>query len=296
MFKTMAIFAALAWASAAWAVGVTPGLAQAPASSVTDPAPTPTDAAGFARRGARALMAGDYTAALADYGQAERLEPKAAKHAYNHGVAEYALGRLDLALADFDQAILLEPSDLFPLMGRGRVELMQGQAARARRDFAEVLRLSNNDPKLTDQMAQAYEKAHAFEDEVRMVDLIALNANDANQRATLLDRRCFARAQWGRQLDNALADCDAAVALAPNTAYILDSRGLVKLRMGRLADAVIDYNAALRLSPKLASSLYGRGVAYRRAGRPSDGATDITAAKALDPNVESDFAAYGVRP
>ena len=45
---------------------------------------------------------------------------------------------------------------------------------------------------------------------------------------------CWAKAIAGVALGSALADCNAALAKAPNVAGYLDSRGLVLLRLDRL--------------------------------------------------------------
>ena len=88
----------------------------------------------------------------------------------------------------------------------------------------------------------------------------------------------------GRDLDKALADCNTALRLRPGTANMLDSRGLVRLRMGDLDKAIADYDAALATAPKMAWSLYGRGVAEQRKGLTSRGEADIAAAAAINPS------------
>ena len=52
----------------------------------------------------------------------------------------------------------------------------------------------------------------------------------------------------------------------PDTAAFLDSRGLVRLRMGDLDKSIADYDAALKLQPHSAWSLYGRGLAKGKKG------------------------------
>ena len=59
---------------------------------------TPTDAAGYSRRGAAFLNRGDYDRAVADFTEAARLEPEVGKHLYDRGVARFEAGQIDLAL------------------------------------------------------------------------------------------------------------------------------------------------------------------------------------------------------
>ena len=110
-----------------------------------------------------------------------------------------------------------------------------------------------------------------------------------------LNGRCFARARAGKMLEAGLADCDAAIDLEPRSAGILDSRGLVNFRLGRLARAIADYDRALRIEPNLAPSLYVRGLAKRASGDRAGGDQDISAAKRIDNKVAKTYARYGVK-
>ncbi|MEQ1610904.1 MAG: hypothetical protein ABL956_18355, partial [Hyphomonadaceae bacterium] len=118
---------------------------------------------------------------------------------------------------------------------------------------------------------------------------IGLQPNNAEW----LNSRCWARAVWGQQLDQALSDCDASLRIAnePNT---LDSRGLVHLRRSEFQAAFADYDAAVRAN--LIGSLYGRGIARLRLGQIAEGQADIVAATGRDANIAARFATYGVTP
>ena len=82
----------------------------------------------------------------------------------------------------------------------------------------------------------------------------------------------------------------------PNTAAILDSRGLVYLRQGNYDRAIADYDAALRLQPKTAWSLYGRGLSRLKKGQTAAGQADIAAATALSPKIAENAARHGISP
>jgi tetratricopeptide (TPR) repeat protein len=107
---------------------------------------------------------------------------------------------------------------------------------------------------------------------------------------------CWDEATLGVSLDLALADCDKAVAGAPQNPAHIDSRAFVLLRLGRLAEAIAAYDDALRLRPTQAASLYGRGVAETRAGDKARGQADLAAARAQEPSIDKTFAGYGVTP
>src|SRR5262249_55535042 len=146
----------------------------------------------------------DYARAIADYDQAIRLNPQAAE-AYNNRGDAYKNGpQHDYAhaIADYDQAIRLNPQ--------------------------YALAYSNR--------AQAYYAVQDYAHEVADYDQ-ALRIEPSN--AGWLNGRCWARAVWGQQLDQALADCDASLRIAsePNT---LDSRGMVHFKRGEFQAALAD--------------------------------------------------------
>ena len=113
--------------------------------------------------------------------------------------------------------------------------------------------------------------------------------------ASLLNNRCWQRATWGMELDRALADCEAAVALSGSASH-LDSRGLVHLRRGDFEAAIADYSAALALRPRLSHSLYGRGLAKLRQGNRAAGEADLTAARQIQDDIGDEFRRYGLEP
>jgi tetratricopeptide (TPR) repeat protein len=161
---------------------------------------------------------------------------------------------VNAAGADFDQALKLKPDDVDALMARAGL-------------FAEAV-------------AQYDKWITAHDSDARVPD--ARNA------------RCWARALRGQELDKALADCNAALKSRPDTAAFLDSRGLVRLRMGDLDKSIADYDAALRLQPHSAWSLYGRGLAKVRKGLTSAGEADIAAATAVQPRIEDEARKRGI--
>jgi tetratricopeptide (TPR) repeat protein len=110
------------------------------------------------------------------------------------------------------------------------------------------------------------------------------------------NNRCWARATAGRDLEQALTDCNAALRLKSNDAKTMDSRGFVYLRLNRLDDAIAGYNAALKIDSRQAPSLYGRGIAKLLKGDTAAGNIDIAAAKAVQANIAEEFAKYGIKP
>lgn len=258
-------------------------------------AETPKDAAGYALRAARFAIRTENDKAQADLNQAIKLDPGSSKYVYDRGVIRLRMDQPETALADFDQALKLKPDDALALTARGQLRLLRKQDALAAQDFAAAIKASGSDRKLAKRIAEAYDGMGQYGREAPYWTLALEGASD-DERADLLNLRCFARAQWGRELDQALADCDAALKLKVDTPGYLDSRALVHLRQQRYALAVADYDAALARRPDLTPSLYGRGLAKLRLGRSVEGATDLEAARKRDPEVATEFGAIGLKP
>ena len=248
----------------------------------------PKDAAGYTRRAAAFMARQNFARAIADYTRAIELEPKDPEHLFDRAVARLRNRQPDLALADFDQCLKLKPDNLDALMSRGNLRLARKDIDGAKADYDAAIAIS---PGTAPYIGEAYGEALQFEAAVSMYDrLIAAPPKDM-ELATALNNRCWARALWGKDLDKALADCDAALKLKPAMAGARDSRGLVHLRLGQFGEAIEDYDASLKANPKLAWSHYGRGLAELKSGKTAEGNADLKAAEEAQPG----FAAYAKR-
>ena len=86
--------------------------------------------------------------------------------------------------------------------------------------------------------------------------------------------------QLGRH-EAAVADFDAALAIAPDDADALSNRGLAHSRLGNLDAAVRDFGRALELNPKDANALHMRGDVHFRARDMDRALADYDRALAL---------------
>jgi len=278
------------------------------------------DADALARRAAASAGRRDFAGALADLDRAIALQPtnpqlfldraEARLGAYGQTASadfdeKLALSTSDpqqpasssgpvAALADLDQALKLKPEFPQALVLRGYIRLRQGALSQADADFNQALKAAPGQPQLGLQIASLYASANRFEQAVAHYDAW-IAANPKSFAVTqALNGRCWARALWGRQLDQALADCNQALRRGSKLAGVLDSRGMVRLRRGEFDAAVADYDAALKLQPKQAWSLYGRGLAKLKRGETVAGAADIQAALALQPAIARFSKAIGL--
>lgn len=258
----------------------------------------PTDADGYARRGAASAARHDYDAAIADFTHACELAPTEAGYFYQRGMAHWYNRQADPAMADFDQAIKLKPDEVDALVARASLRAGRHEGAELiSTDLEAADRALPTESDLHMRIGHIYEAAGQPAAAVAQYSKwIDSHPHDDQRLSIAFNARCWTRALADQELHQALADCDAALKMNPNTPAYLDSRGLVYLRQGNYDRAIADYDAALRLRPKIAWSLYGRGVAKVRKGLTAEGQTDIAAAAAVEPGIAGLAAKYGVRP
>jgi tetratricopeptide (TPR) repeat protein/predicted aspartyl protease len=268
----------------------------APAEGNADQ-PGPTDASGFARRGAAFAARHDFEHAIADLTRACELAPGEASYFYQRALAHWGNSQPDPAMADFDQALKLKPDDLPSLVARADLHVRRKENPAAIADLDAAARVAPKEADVRLRLADLYLFAGQFASAVAQSSLwIDNHGREEVQMPRARNLRCWSRALWGQELDQALNDCDVALRLRPETATFLDSRGLVRLRRGEYDQAIGDYDHALSLGSKDAWSYYGRGVAKLRKGLTAEGNADIAAATAREPNIAEVAGKRGIAP
>ena len=155
---------------------------------------------------------GQYAAAIKDYDQSIKLDPKYAIALNNRGVAYHNIGEYDRAIADFDGAIQLSADYASAFVNRALAYEKKADYSRALNDFDEAIRLR---PKV----------------------------------GGLWNERCWIRAVTGAA-QAALDDCNEALNLGPKTAAKFDSRGLAYLKLGQWEQAIGDYDFRTAAGPE----------------------------------------------
>ncbi len=286
------------------------------ASTVTQtssPAAARANAAELLHRGLAYAAQSEIHHALSDLERACRLDPGDANCLYSLG-AVYAQDKQPaLALKNFDAALRIRPNDAAAHLARAALRLARKDwpdpAAKAAalaetdRDLDAVARLSAPEAQVRLRLGWLYDSAGEYPSSIRQFKLwMRYHSHDikmANARDGLADARnnfCYHRAKLDRHLERALRDCRLALHQQPRSASILDSNGLVNLRLGNFAAAIEDYDAALRRNARMATSLYGRGLAELRLGEPRRGNADLAGAQKLEPRVAAKFHRLGLDP
>lgn len=226
--------------------------------------------------------------AMAAFDRAIAIKPES--YVYLNRALSRPKADLDGRRADVDTALKLDPRSSAALAEKARVQTDA-------RDFEGALATAATavaaQPKSSYALVQrgiAYERAS--KPALAAKDFDAAKAM-ARQPAEL-NGICWAKAVAGVALERALVECDTGLAGAPDSAPIMDSKGLVLLRLGRVDDAISMYDAALTKTPQLSSSLYGRGLARLKKGDAAAAEQDRKAALAADPDIVETFADMGL--
>jgi tetratricopeptide (TPR) repeat protein len=254
----------------------------------------PKDAEGFSRRGAVLVAQHDLARALADFTHAIDLAPNEPRYLVQRAQARLQSRQPLLALADLDKAIALDPANVPALLDRAQLRVGRGRREEAVLDLDAAARALAETADERLRIGNLYGAAAAYGPARNQFDLWIRAHPEDRRLPEALNGRCRARALTNQDLPKALDDCNKAVKLSPPDASFLDSRGLVRLRMGDWDRAIADYDAALKLEPKKAWSLYGRGIAKRHKGLAKEGDTDIAAATAIAPELPERAAKLGV--
>jgi tetratricopeptide (TPR) repeat protein len=102
------------------------------------------------------------------------------------------------------------------------------------------------------------------------------------ESAFVLAGRAATLGKLGRY-EEALADFNRALELAPDDAYALAGRGATLRKLGRYDEALADLNRALALAPTYVYALSRRGATYANLGRHEEALADFSRALELEP-------------
>ncbi len=245
----------------------------------------PKDADGYSRRGQAFAARRDEAHALADLTRAVELDPQNARYLRERAQLRLQTRQPFLAMQDLDAALKLAPDDAETLVMRARLRAAGRDRAGEQADLEAADRAAAKQADVRLALGVMYSGLDQQDRAIAQFDQwLSFHAGDSRE-ATALNGRCWARALAGRELDQALRDCDGALRLQPKQAAYFDSRALVRFKRGELDRARGDYDAAVALAPKQPLALYGRGVVRTRQGDAVGGQADIAAATAINAQV-----------
>lgn len=113
---------------------------------------------------------------------------------------------------------------------------------------------------------------------------ILKDPSEAKYHAMALRNRCGIRYTMD-DFERALADCNQAGGMEPQSAIVYNRRGLIWYTKRDNNRAISDYNQAIQLNPNYALAYYNPGLARRAKGDTAAGDADVAHAKKLQPDV-----------
>jgi tetratricopeptide (TPR) repeat protein len=252
----------------------------------------PDEAEGYSDRAWFLDRIYDRKGAIADLTKAIELEPTVDRYLWRSRLYS-ALKDDGRAMTDARAALEIDPGSASAV---GRVASLL--AEQGKRDEGLAMLAERADQGGEDKDAYVSGQASLlgeggrFDEGIAMLDtMIAAKPG----KADLLNSRCWLKATGNLALDSALKDCTKAIELSEQSASILDSRGVVYFRLGRMEDALADFDAALEQVPDMAASLYMRGIIRKRTGAEG-GDADLAAARMIAPRIDEDYVRYGIKP
>ena len=210
-------------------------------------------AAAYLARAALNFRIGNYDAAIYDYSELIRLNPKFGNAYHGRGLSYYAAADYKKAIADYTQAILLNPNYVAAYNNRGITFAKIKSYEQAISDYDQAIRIDST-------YANAYYNRGIVRAAIASFDLAIRDFEHAlriepNSPATH-NEMAWTYLKMGYALKG-LMFADRALQLNPRNANAYDTRATINEALGRKADALADFQSSLSLDPSHQSSKDG---------------------------------------
>ena len=170
-------------------------------------------------------------------------------------------GKYEAALEDYTTAITIEPDNPELTNSRGKTYF----------DMATSGKYKGRERELTEKALADFTNA------------LSKPKIKPKTKAEVLINRGAALSSMGR-LEEALADLDAGIALAPDNKNGYLNRSLTHFHLQRYDKAIEDYTKYLELDPYAVNIWYERGMLRRSLNKPDEAIADLNRCLQLDPN------------
>lgn len=223
---------------------------------------------------------GKISEALAEYGEALRLNSQDPVAHYNLANALVQQGKWDEAAAHYKESLRLKPKNPGSLHNLAIVLNLQGKYAEAAAQSREALELSPDDANIHDTLGIVLAgEGNLLEAEQHYSAALALDPNHANARDHL--GRLLARRG---DLTNAISQFVAALQIKPDHAEAHMDLGKALSGIGQFDQAAEQYAAALQLQPAFAEVHYNWAILYVLKRQPNEALSHCREALRLRPD------------
>lgn len=192
---------------------------------------------------------------------------------------------------DLTEALKLDPTNKRAIRALAEVQMAEKNYAAAVSTLTDGLNRLTGLYEFQNLRGVAY--ALAGQKAAAEKDFAAAHANPAIAAAELAEI-CGTRAMWGVDVRGALADCDAAVKMAPDDRAAHNARGFALVRLERHAEAGREFTRALDISDGFAPAWFGRALVEARLGRAQESQAALAKAREITPDIAEWFALRGI--
>lgn len=196
------------------------------------------------------------------------------------GIVARSAGQTDLALAQYRTLTQLVPSDASNFVKLAEIFQVKQDYSEAVQALEKAKKLAPADPVIAGRLAVAEDLAGAHKDAdadyKRSVELAPTDPESLNNRA-------YSIAEHGGNLDEALADSQAALRKLPGNPGALDTLGWVYVKRNMNDSAIVVLSKLVQKYPSVSSFRYHLATALYQKGERAEAKSELSAALSDNP-------------
>jgi tetratricopeptide (TPR) repeat protein len=200
----------------------------------------------------------------------------------------------ELAMEDAEVAVVVAPltKRARALTQRARVHDGQGNASAAMIDADAAYALDPDDDFVVRVFAALAAENGRHHEALRIYDRVL----EKTPSFEMLGAACWVRATRNTELEQAREHCQRGMMFEPQRSDLLESAGMLALRVGDWELAHRLHDLAVQANPASYAGLYGRGLASLALGAVDSAREDFARAIRIDARVAKRFEGYGMSP
>ncbi len=196
---------------------------------------------------------------------------------HQRGMSFFRKQKLDWAIADYGEAIKLDPKFILAYGARALAYAQKGDLDRALEDANEGLKLDPRSFEMRMLRGFSYRKAKSWD--MAVADFSEAIKLKPNVHSGYLSRADTYRDKG--DIASALADYDAAIQRSPGNVEPYRHRAALFFDRNETDKALADFDVVIRMDPKDPTAYAARSYLYKQSGDAARAAADIEQARKL---------------
>ncbi|MCZ8183406.1 MAG: hypothetical protein O9322_10595 [Beijerinckiaceae bacterium] len=234
----------------------------------------------------------DYKSAFFDLSQAEILAPKNWRIFANRGRFQEDQNGCRSALAEYNKSLVLDPKSTTVLFWAAWCEDTLGNPRKAVEHLSAAIELGSKGAVFFNNRGYAYQALLEFdlalEDYSKAIQIDAKYERAYRNRATIYSLK-FQESGDKELISKGLADLDTALALAPSSLDVLNSRATFYRRVGQCEKAIPIFHNVLERDDKNSNTMGSLGLCLIDKAQYQDAVVMIEKALAINPKHASNL-------